>query len=323
MQCEILEYKYDTIWNPESFLSDPQFQSIVKPNWPLVTASMSTVEYQGEEDSWARYLSGKARNKPSLFKNALSNFLTSMVGQKLGLQKQAFNVRAACAGSLYALYQATLMSLDSQTPVVVFCGDDFNLGYRLWQFNSIGAIDSDKGLPFDSTSQGFKMGTGISLMIVKHPSVKYPLDAKAIIQNFSFYTQPDLVTHPGDVENIVKQFSHIDYDKIDLWNAHATGTPIGDTFEYTFFKETCKHDIPIVGFKGYVGHCMSASGAVEICMALDCKKDNVLKPNIISGNKLVNDDRIITSPTSFTYKRMLKTSLAFGGQTVISEIDLL
>jgi hypothetical protein len=62
---------------------------------------------------------------------------------------------------------------------------------------------------------------------------------------------------------------------------------------------------------------------IEISTALDCKKDGILKPNIILGDKLTSDSRIITDPVKFDFKRMLKTSLAFGGKTVVAEIDLL
>lgn len=323
MQCEILEYAYSTEWKLEEFLLGLPFRNVIQSNWPLVNATMSTIDYSGEEESWQRFFGGKLRNKPSIVKNAGTTFLNALIAEKLNVKKQVSIVRAACAGSLYALYQAALISLDTQTPVVVFCGDDFNNGYRLWQFNSIGAVDTEKGLPFDASSNGFRMGTGMAVMLVKHPSVKCSLDAKAVIQNFHFLTRPELMTHPGNAADLVNEFSSIDYDKIDLWNAHATGTPVGDTYEYNYFSSVCKKDIPIVGFKGYVGHCMSAAGAIEICMALDCKKANVLKPNIITGKKITEDSRIITDSTSFTYRKMLKTSFAFGGQSVVSEIDLI
>jgi 3-oxoacyl-[acyl-carrier-protein] synthase II len=247
----------------------------------------------------------------------------SYIADNLNLSAQVFNVIATCSSSMYAFYNAALISQDMQTPVVVFAGDNRTDDYSLWHFNSFGALDQTTGRPFDKSSKGFKMGKGMSLYIVKHPSVKSKLDPKAVIQDFYFFTQPSLVANPGSAEDLIKHFDRIDYKKIDLWNAHATGTPVGDVVEYEYFSKTCKHDIPIVGFKSYIGHCMAASGAIEIAMTLDCKQSNILKPNIIIGDKLVNDDRIVTQPTSFSYKRMLKTSLGFGGKTAVSVIDLL
>jgi 3-oxoacyl-(acyl-carrier-protein) synthase len=323
MKCEILDYKFDTTWDLENFLTDPKFKNQIDPTWPLVTSTLSTLQPGADEECFKDFSAGKKRGRPSILRSAQIHSTVSFVAEKLGMSRQVFNTQAACASSLYALYIASLMSLDSQTPVVVFFGDNFNRDYPIWHFSSFGACDQSTGFPFDKTSRGFRMGNGVALYIIKHPSVKSKLDAQAVIQDFSFFTKPELIANPGSVDEIISNLSHIDYKKIDLWNAHATGTTVGDVAEYMYFAKTCTQDIPIVSFKGYIGHCMAAAGAIEIAMALDCKKRNELKPNIIPGEKIQNDSRIITEATSFTYKRMLKTSLGFGGKTIIAEIDLL
>lgn len=322
-RCEILEYKYDLGWNIESFLDDPYLKSIIQPNWPFVASTLSVLDYENELIGWQRFLEQRGRLKPSTAKSNNINATVSLVAEKLNLKSQVFNTQAGCAGSMYALYIASLMSLENQTPVVVFAGDNLATGYQSWTFKSLGALDQETGRPFDASSNGFRMGVSMSLLIVKHPSVKYNLDPKAVIDSFSFHTRPDFFSHPGNVDEIISAFSHINYSKIDFWNAHATGTPVGDVAEYEFFSQTCKHDIPIVSFKGHFGHCISSSGVIEICEAINCKQAGILKPNIILGNKIVSDDRIITEPVRFDFKRMLKTNLAFGGKTVVAEIDLL
>jgi 3-oxoacyl-[acyl-carrier-protein] synthase II len=322
MKCEILEYKTEQSWELDSFLSEPNFKSLIDPTWPLVVTTFSPTIPNGDEIVYGEYSSGKKRSKPSLLRGSTVHSTISLVGEKLGVSRQIFNVHAACASSLYALYTASLISLDSQTPVLVFFGDRAN-NYNIWHFSSFGACDQETGRPFDRSSKGFKMGTGMAVFIVKHPSVKSTLAPKAVIQDFAFFTKPELVANPGSVNEIISNLSHIDYSDIDLWNAHATGTVVGDFAEYQYFSNTCKQDIPIVSFKGHLGHCMAAAGAMEIALALDCKKNNSLLPNVIAGDKIVNDDRIITEPTSFNYKKMFKASLGFGGKTIVAKIDLL
>jgi 3-oxoacyl-[acyl-carrier-protein] synthase II len=322
MKCEILDYKTELSWNLDSFLSDPNFKSQIDPTWPLVVATLSSVVETAPENLMTAFLAGKPRGKPSTLRNGTIHSTVSKVGEQLGMSRQIFNIQAACASSLYAFYIASMMSLDSQTPVVLFAGDVVT-DYAIWHFRSFGALDQDTGKPFDKSSIGFRMGTGMALYIIKHPSVKSKLDPKAVIQDFAFFTKPELIANPGSVDEMIANLSHLNYKNIDLWNAHATGTPVGDQAEYEYFAKTIKQDIPIVSFKGHVGHCMAASSSIEIAMALDGKKNNVLLPNVIVGDKLANDDRIITEPTSFTYKKMLKASLGFGGTTIIAEIDLL
>ena len=322
MKCEILEYKTEASWELESFLSEPNFKSLVNPDWPLVVTTLSPAIPGAAETVFGEYLAGKKRSKTSLLRGSQIHSTVSLVGEKLGHRRQIFNVQAACASSLYALYTAALLSLDNQTPVVVFFGDRAD-DHRIWHFGCFGACDQTTGRPFDASSQGFRMGTGMAVYIVKHPSVKSTLEPKAVIQDFAFFTKPELVANPGSVGEIIAGLSHVNYKHIDLWNAHATGTGVGDRAEYEYFATTIQRDIPIVSFKGQLGHCMAAAGAMEIAMALDCKKNNILVPNIILGDKIVNDDRIITEPTSFTYRKMLKASLGFGGKTIVAEIDLL
>lgn len=323
MACEILEYKYQYGWDLDNFLDDDHFKNIIDPTWPLITSTMSTYTVNYKTETYRDFLEGKKRGRPKVLFNSTDNGFNTYLTQKLGMYGFSVNLTAACAGALYSFYTAEQLSLANNTPVVVFAGDNFLDGdYGMWMFNSYGALSQDTGYPFDSTSKGFKMGKGMTLYIIKHQDVKHHLSPKAVIQSFYFYTTPELSTHPGDVNDLIKHFDKINFSKIDLWNSHATGTPVGDIIEYNFFANTCKHDIPIVGYKGYFGHCMSAAGSMELGMMLDCKKNDFLQPNIIPGEKIVDDDRIIIDATNFSYKKILKASLAFGGKTVLSEIDL-
>ena len=322
MQAEIIDYRYTTSWDLTSILNEFKVSNQLDPSWPLVASTMSSYGVNDNKAVWSDFLNGRRRGKPSELRNSSVDSMFTHVADELGLHGQVMNVQSVCAGSLYAFYTAAMMSLDLQTPVIVFCGDNLTSDYWNWHFKSFGALDQATGRPFDKSSKGFRTGQGAAVFLIKHPSVKLAASPKAVIQSFSFYTNPELVTKPGSAQDIAKHLSNIDYKSIDLWNAHATGTPVGDIVEYEYFATTVKQDIPIVSFKGHVGHCLSACGAVEIAMALQGKENNILLPNNIVGECIVNDDRIITEPTSFPYKRMLKTSLGFGGKTAVVEIDL-
>lgn len=322
MQTEILDYRYTTAWELEKLLSDHSFNDNLENDWPLVTTTFSGLVTRADETVWRDFIAGKRRGKPTELRNSQVHSTLSYAGDQLGVSRQVLNVHAACASSLYAFYTASLLSQDTKCPVIVFCADNLLTDYHLWHFKSFGALDQDSGRPFDLTSKGFRMGIGAALYLIKHPSVKHTLAPKAFVQNYAFYTNPALVANPGSAQDIVNNISGINYKSIDLWNAHATGTQVGDTVEYDYFNRTIKQDIPIVSYKGYVGHCMSAAGAIEIALALDGRRDNQLLPNLIEGGKIVDDARIITEPTSFTYNKMLKTSLGFGGKTAVAEIDL-
>jgi 3-oxoacyl-[acyl-carrier-protein] synthase II len=321
MQLEILEYKHTTVWDFETFLKDETFKQHLQEKFPLITCSAGSREINSAELCWTDYLQGKKRCKPMPALDIAPGGFTRRVGEYLNLTGENLVVQGNCASALYGLNIASMLSQANNMPVVVVCADNVNHPFDLWRFKSLGALDNDTGRPFDKSSKGFKMGLGIAMFLVKHPSVQFKLDVRATINKFAFYTNNEF-TNPGSSDDIIKNIIGIDYKSVDFWNAHATGTPVGDIIEYEVFNKTIKQDIPIVSYKGHIGHAMSAAGAMEIALALDGKRDNILLPNIIHGEKIVNDDRIITESTSFTYKHMLKASLAFGGKTAIATIDL-
>ncbi len=321
MITEILHYRYTTDWNYDNCF-DSIFVENSRPNFPLVAStSMGVTSYNKVNRDF--YVDKKRRGKPSEMRNTMRDSLVSHVAKTLNLQGYISIVNAECSGSIYALHNATMLSKLYDTPVFVFVAENIiSDEVQMWMFKSYGALDQDSGRSFDTSSRGFRMGVGSCLMLVKHPSVKYPLSPKAIFSNYNFYTNPSLVSNPGNVDELIKNIHGIDFSKIDAWSAHATGTPTGDRFEYDLFSSLVKHDAPIVGYKGYIGHCLTASGAIETGMLLDDYLRNILRPNLILENPIVDDPRIITQPISFPGKRILKANFGFGGKNAICQIDI-
>lgn len=322
MQTEILDYTFSTDWDIKAVCSNEQFTNNLQPDFPFIATTISSMGSNSEERAWTDYLNGKKRGRPSDILDCFPGNLPRQAGFYLGLSSDSILINASCASTLYAFHTATLYSLHYKKPAVVFCAENYNHNFDTWKFSSLGALDNNTGRPFDKTSNGFKMGRSINLFLIKHPSVKFNMPSKATIINYGFYTNNQLSTNPGTYQDILTHIPNINYNKIDFWNAHATGTPIGDAVEYALFNAVIKKDAPIVSYKSHIGHNLTSSGAIEIAMSLDGKKNNVLLPNIIHGDKISNDDRIITEPTSFNYKHMLKASFGFGGKSAIAEIDL-
>jgi 3-oxoacyl-(acyl-carrier-protein) synthase len=321
MQAEILDYRHTTEWDLEKFFYDESFTQNIQEKFPLVFSSMSSRMTDSTEKSWKDFNSGRKHSRPNTLLDAFPGGFSRRTGEYLNLTGISFIMNASCASALYALHQGAMISQAHNTPVIVVCADNLNHPFELWRFKSLGALDNDTGRPFDDSSKGFRMGTGICMYLIKHPDVKFNMPSKATITNFAFYTNNEF-TNPGTSDDIINNISGIDYSNIDFYNAHATGTPVGDIIEYEYFSKTIKGDVPIVSYKGHVGHCVCAAGGMEIALALDGKRDNLLLSNNITGNKVINDDRIITENTSFPYKHMLKASFGFGGKNAIATIDL-
>jgi 3-oxoacyl-(acyl-carrier-protein) synthase len=322
MITEILDYRYCNDWNLIE-LFDDQFKVNVQPKFPLVvnTTSGLTSQTKIQQDY---FVDKKRRGRPSDLRNSNRDSTVSFCAEQLELSGHVMNTGAECSGTLYAMHTATMLSLAYNTPSIVFSADNqIEDELYVWNYKSFGALDQETGRSFDKSSRGFRIGTGASLFLVKHPSVKFnTISPIATISNYTFYTNPSLTTNPGNFENVIANIKHINFNEIDIWNAHATGTPVGDKFEYEVFSSVIDKDIPIIGYKGHVGHCLSAAGGVEFGLMMDDYKNNVLRPNLIIGEKIINDDRIITQPIAFPGKRILKANFGFGGKNAICRIDI-
>lgn len=322
MITEILDYKYILDWDLDPLFVESNFVNNCQPKFPLVVNTTSGLTSPTKIQS-DYYVHKKRRGKPSELRSCARDSLVSFVAEKLNLSGYVINSGAECSGSLYAIYTATALSYIHKCPALVFTADNQLVDdLSVWAFTSLGAMHQETGRSFDSSSKGFRMGTAACLFLVKHPEVKFSCPTIATISNYNFYTNPMLIANPGAGYDLIKNLVGINYKEIDLWNAHATGTPIGDKFEYDVFSNLIKGDNPIIGYKGHIGHCLAAAGGIEICLMLDDYKNNNLRPNILFDTPIVSDPRIITVNTSFTYRKILKANFGFGGKNVVCQINI-
>lgn len=320
---EILDYRYTNSWDLDKILTDKTFNKNIQPHFPIIATTETGISPDLQNSLFDRFFAGKTRGRPKELYQTSPDSTLLYVAECLGTASECFISNATCSSSSYGLFLASLISLEKKTPVILFCGDSLNSKFNIWRFKSFGALDQDTGFPFDKSSKGFRIGSGAAVLIVKHPDIKFNIDPLAFIKNFYFHTNPKLISHPGSVEEIIQLFNNINFKNYDFWNAHATGTPVGDIIEYEIFKSLCNENVPIVSYKHYIGHCMCGSTVLEILMAIDGKKQGVLSPNIIKQEPIVNDNRIITSPIKWPGNNMIKASFGFGGRTSLLEIELL
>lgn len=322
IDTEIIYYDYCMDWNLDQ-LFQPSILELMQPKFPLVV-SCTTGLQSPNKISRDFYVENKKRGKPSELRVTNRDSLVTYVAKSLGVKGHVSTVSAECSGSLYALYTASLLSQAYNSPVIVFCADNIlDDALQMWRFQSFGALDQNTGRPFDDSSKGFRMGVGAAIFLIKHPSVSDNLEPFSRVWNYNFYTNPELAVNPGNIQDLIENIQGIRFNEIDLWNAHATGTPVGDKFEIDLFRKLIDNDIPIIGYKGYIGHCTAASGLLELACMFDDNKKGQLRPNIIMGNPIIEDSRIITDPQVYNYKKVLKTNLGFGGKNVICQINFL
>jgi 3-oxoacyl-[acyl-carrier-protein] synthase II len=104
-------------------------------------------------------------------------------------------------------------------------------------------------------------------------------------------------------------------EEVGYINAHATGTPQGDGEEAGALRALFGGDTPVSSLKGYLGHTLGASGALELAVTLRMMEKGVLYPT--RNLEHVADDCAGLHHLTVAEERRvdvaLKNSFGFGG----------
>ena len=309
----------DHSYSPEEFLQQIP-EDLYDRSWPLIVCGFHYDEVVHKQ-SMRDFFEGRPRIKPSAAFVSSIESLERVCAKALKMQGMVQLLSAACTSSAYAVYNAYCISAMTGTPVVIVGASRLLPdGYGWYWFNSIRAIDGDTGIPFDKDSKGFRPGDAQFFAVI---SAK-PIDPIAIIEDMRFFSMTGNFTEPGSTDRIREAlFTGFDMNSVCWWNAHSPGTPAGDRAEHTIFSQIVgERDIPISSLKGKIGHTLVASFLVETAIGIDSLKNGVIPPNHGIKCPIVDDSRIITTPTYTQGSTFVKFNMGFGGKNVLSRISI-
>jgi 3-oxoacyl-[acyl-carrier-protein] synthase II len=112
--------------------------------------------------------------------------------------------------------------------------------------------------------------------------------------------------------------AHVGPGEIDYVNAHGSATPLNDPTETAVLKQVLgerAYRIPVSGTKGYYGHALGASGAIEAAICALALRRRWLPPTV---NLAVPDpdcdlDYVPGTGRTAEPETVLSNSFGFGG----------
>ena len=279
----------------------------------------------------------KNRFSPSKLFSNNHDLLSALISGKVKSENINASVNAACSSSMFNLHFATMLIQTGQAPSALVGAVDHSLHPTLqyyWQCSSaLSNINGGTSKPFDKNRDGFLQGEGGTIWFIcdEETLIKYNLTPKAKLRSIASGSKlTSMTAHDRTCENQLKiinqtlKQANLTPNNIAFFNAHATSTPVGDDIELDVFQRAFKGvDIPIVGFKGYIGHTMSACGLIEAAYGIEAVKNGYLQPNFSLDDPLSDDPRLITKKTDLKGKIFMKASFGFGGRTSIAIIESL
>jgi 3-oxoacyl-[acyl-carrier-protein] synthase II len=270
-----------------------------------------------------------SRLNSTMFFQCMSHTAAVNVAQYLGLNGTIMAPAAACASALHAIGTGyDLIRLGRQD--VLLCGGAEELHPTVTGSFDILFATSTKyndrpqmtPRPFDRDRDGLVCGEGSGLVVLEDydRAIRRKARIYAEIKGYST-TANGLHVSQSNKESMITCMQQalsdagVKADAIDYVNAHATATIQGDQEEAEAIRDVFGSTVPVSSLKGYIGHTLGASGAIELAASLSMMEQGVIFPtlNLDTISPECEGIHHVMQPLKKQITTVLKNGFAFGG----------
>lgn len=221
-------------------------------------------------------------------------------------------------------YADVMISGGAEAPLAPLCFGAFSI------IRAMSTRNDDPGTssrPFDKDRDGFVMGEGSAVLILEEYERARARGAKiyAEVAGYGFTNDAYHMTAPlpdgaqaARSMRLALKDANLEPHEVDYINAHGSSTPLNDPTETKAIKSVFgdnAYALSVSGTKGYYGHALGASGAIETAISALAIEREWLPPTV---NLSVADEACDLNflPGTGETKRVehiLTNSFGFGG----------
>lgn len=263
------------------------------------------------------------------FFQCVSHTAAMNISQHLGINGVVMATSAACASGLQAVGSGyDLIRAGRQD--VVLCGGAEELhatvtgSFDVLYATSTNHNDDPQNTPrpFDRDRDGLVCGEGGGMLVLEAYDHAIARGAKIYAEVLGYSTCGSGAhvsqSNSGAMVRCLKEVlveSGINADEVDFISAHATATQHGDVEEAEAIGEVFGCQVPVNSLKGYMGHTLGASGAIELIAALEMMAKGTIYPtlNLKHIDPACAGIQHVQSLLQKPIKTLVKNSFAFGG----------
>jgi 3-oxoacyl-[acyl-carrier-protein] synthase-1 len=246
--------------------------------------------------------------------------LGRFVRAALGIAGPAFVVSTACAATAKAFASAARMIAAGVCDAAVVGGVDTLCATTLYGFHSLGVIAEGPCRPFDAERCGISIGEAGGFVLLERADVWCCDDTVLLLgvgESSDAYHMSS--PHPEGIGArlaMEKALSSAGLSpaEIDYVNLHGTATAVGDAAEDRAVSEVFGRQTPCSSTKGFTGHTLGASGAVEAIVAALAIQHGFMpgSPHTRAVDPAFRS-RYLTAGVSARVDRVMSNSFGFGG----------
>ncbi|HRY09228.1 MAG TPA: beta-ketoacyl synthase N-terminal-like domain-containing protein, partial [Candidatus Nanopelagicales bacterium] len=273
----------------------PEFEQELAAS-PSFAALPAEVQSAIRSEARERFLSGLPTITEDTMPGELSNVMAGRVSALFNLRGPNFTSDAACASALAAMNAAVAGLQAHHYDACVSGGVDHNMSPGAFvRFCKIGALSATGTRPFDAGADGFVMGEGAALFVLKRLSdaEKAGDHVYAVILGIggSSDGKGKGITAPNPIGQKLAvsrawQNAGVDPSSIGMLEAHGTSTRVGDATELGALDEIfaayglTPGSIALGSVKSNIGHLKAAAGAAGMFKTVMSLNDKVLPPSL-------------------------------------------
>lgn len=299
----------------------------------LSSGSGGTISYS--EAAYAAFNRSMDHVHPLSVVNSINSTGAGYFAQMHNLQGPSFAISSACSSSNYSFAIATQLIRSGLIDGAVAGGAEACIcEIGIASFGNIFALSRRKSdfqtasRPFDKDRDGFVIGEGAGVLCLERLDIAKKRGANIYceITGFGWSCDAyDLVAPRKDGLNSAQAMqmsldqAHLNPEDVDLINAHATSTPLGDVAEYRAVQRVFgahANTVPTHSTKSLIGHLLGgAAGVSAIAIAMVFQEGYAHHTiNQFEQDPEIKFNVIAKEPLKMNANHALSNSFAFGGQ---------
>lgn len=260
---------------------------------------------------------------PAGFDFARTHDLQSLpryVRARLGLRGPSLAVSTACTSGARAMMEAAALIAAGVADAAVAGGVDTLCRMTLHGFASLELLSRGGPCrPCAADRDGISIGEAAGLVLLERAGAG-PADAPLLLGagassdgHHMSSPQPEGLGAVAAMRAALAA-AGIGPGAVDYINLHGTGTRANDAMEDRAVHQVFGDAVPCSGTKGWTGHALGASGAIEAVIALLCLQDGLVPGclGIAAPDPEFRCD-LATANRALPLRRVLSNSFGFGG----------
>ncbi|PKV97607.1 polyketide-type polyunsaturated fatty acid synthase PfaA [Amycolatopsis echigonensis] len=288
-------------------LSHPLAARLSTPVLKEVVRSCGLTQADAEQIA-EKYAAAFAPWEENSFPGLLGNVIAGRIANRLDLGGMNCTVDAACASSLSAVHLAIGELVSGRSDLMITGGcDTENSVFGYLCFSKVGALSKSGQIrPLDDTADGTLVGEGIGMLALKRLA-----DAErdgdrvyAVIRGMGSSSDgrfKSIYAPRAEGQEAALRRAYEDAlcspASIGLFEAHATGTRVGDQTELTALRAVLRAETDETGYaaigsvKSQIGHTKGAAGAASLMKLALSLHHKVLPPtiNVTKPNRALDE----------------------------------